>query len=160
MATIYHPPSSLDTLPAQSTSLFLAGSIEMGRAEDWQTQVCEAFQSLPELVIFNPRRPDWDSSWSQRADFAPFREQVEWELDALERATCVLMYLAPGTHSPISLLELGLFVRQRKLIVACPDGFWRQGNVEIVCARYGAQFVASLDEGIKQARLACEARLG
>ena len=160
MATIYHPPSSLEAVPAHATSLFLAGSIEMGRAVDWQAQVCEAFQALSELVIFNPRRPDWDSSWSQQADFAPFREQVTWELDALERATCVLMYLAPGTQSPISLLELGLFVRQGKLIVACPDGFWRQGNVEIVCARYGARFVTSLDEGIKQARLACEARLG
>jgi C-terminal processing protease CtpA/Prc len=29
----------------------------------------------------------------------------------------------------------GLFVKEGP----CPQGFWRKGNVEIVCARYGAQ---------------------
>ena len=28
-----------------------------------------------------------------------------------------------------------------KLIVCCPEGFWRKGNVEVVCARFGAPLV-------------------
>jgi hypothetical protein len=41
------------------------------------------------------------------------------------------MYLAPGTQSPVSLLELGLCARSGKLKVGCPEGFWRRGNVKV-----------------------------
>ena len=46
------------------------------------------------------------------------------------------MYFDPNTKSPISLLELGLFAKSGKLIVYCPEGFWRKGNVDVVCKRY------------------------
>src|SRR5262249_13162647 len=46
--------------------------------------------------------------------------------------------------SPITLLELGLFARSGKLVVCCPVGFWRRGNIEVVCARYGIPLVDSL----------------
>jgi hypothetical protein len=44
------------------------------------------------------------------------------------------MYFVPGTISPISLMELGLFAN--KCVVYCPEGFERKGNVDIVCQRY------------------------
>ena len=125
--------------------IFLAGSIEMGSAEDWQTKVTEALRGY-DVTILNPRRDDWDSSWKQTIEDPKFREQVEWELQALEEATEILMYFDPKTKSPISLLELGLFAKSGKLIVCCPDGFWRKGNVEIVCKRYGVMMVPSLDK--------------
>jgi len=73
---------------------------------------------------------------------------VEWELDALALANLVVMYLAPGTMSPISLLELGIYAANggNKLVVCCPEGFHRKGNVDIVCERYGIEQVDSLDE--------------
>jgi hypothetical protein len=79
-----------------------------------------------------------------------FREQVEWELDALEMAGMVVMYLAPGTISPVSLLELGFvagfgFYAVRKTVVCCPEGFHRKGNVDIFCGQYGIPQVSSLD---------------
>lgn len=46
------------------------------------------------------------------------------------------MYFSPNTKSPISLLELGLFARSGKVRVVCPEGFWRKGNVDIVCQYY------------------------
>jgi hypothetical protein len=46
------------------------------------------------------------------------------------------MWFAPETQAPITLLELGLHARGGRLVVGCPDGFWRKGNIEIVCARY------------------------
>ena len=55
------------------------------------------------------------------------------------------MYVAPATKSPVTLLELGLFARSGRLAVCCPDGYWRKGNVEIVCARYGVPMLESLD---------------
>ena len=126
-------------------SVFLAGSIEMGVAENWQNKV-ERLLSKTDVVIFNPRRDDWDSTWIQSIDNPQFLEQVVWELTAMEKANVIAMYFDPSTKSPISLLELGLFARSNKMIVCCPDGFWRKGNVDIVCAKYGVSQVETLDE--------------
>jgi len=71
---------------------------------------------------------------------------VEWELNALEKANIIAMYFEPGTKSPVSLLELGLFAHTGRMIVCCPDGFWRKGNVDVVCERYGVKQVESLND--------------
>lgn len=143
------PPDSL-RLNSPKRRVFLAGSIEMGRAVDWQAMVTQGLADL-EVLICNPRRAAWDASWPQSIDFAPFREQVEWELEGLERAHLILFYFAPDTKAPISLLELGLHARGRA-IVCCPDGYWRKGNVDIVCRRYGIPQVDTLDALITRAR--------
>lgn len=129
---------SIVTSPADFSNfggrkLFLAGSIEMGKAVDWQKEVAE-IASRDGWVVLNPRRVDWDPTWEQSIDNPKFFEQVMWELEGLEQASGILMYLAPGTVSPISLLELGLF--RRKMVVVCPPGFDRKGNVDIVCRHY------------------------
>lgn len=108
----------------------------MGAAPDWQPQVVAALSDLP-ITVLNPRRPDWDRTIPQSIKEPRFKEQVVWELDGLERADLVLLYLAPGTVSPISLLELGLFRYSKDLIVCCPPGFARKGNVEVVLDYYG-----------------------
>ena len=125
--------------------VFLAGSIEQGTAEPWQARVAEALAER-EGTLLNPRRPEWDASWRQSIDEPRFREQVEWELDALERADRILMYFDPATKAPITLLELGLFARSDKLRVACPEGYWRKGNVEVVAARYDIPLFADLED--------------
>ena len=135
----------LDKIPTIGYRIFLAGSIEMGVAVDWQQAVTEAFAGR-DVWILNPRRDDWDSSWEQSAHNTQFFTQVAWELKAMELADMILMYFAPGTKSPISLLELGLYARSGKLVVCCPEGFWRKGNVDIVCERYGFRQIDSLDK--------------
>ena len=147
----HRPPAPLPASFDRPT-LFLAGSIEQGSAEDWQARVVAALGSLG-LVFLNPRRPEWDATWEQRMHFAPFREQVEWELDALARADLILMHFAPSTKAPITLLELGLFANSGKLVVSCPDGYWRKGNVEIVCARAGVPLLGSLEEALVRVRM-------
>lgn len=149
MITVLKPPAKLPARREEliDRSVFLAGSIEMGTAEDWQSHLTSALaQHANDLVVLNPRRDEWDASWRQRIDSAPFREQVEWELEAQERASVIAMYFAPETKAPITLLELGLFARSDKLVVCCPDGYWRKGNVEVVCARYGVPLAADLDD--------------
>lgn len=131
--------------------VFLAGSIEMGEAEDWQETLIAALADC-DVDILNPRRDDWDSSWVQAIDNPHFFEQVNWELDALEAADIIALVLSPGTKSPISLLEYGLYVRSGKLIVCCPEGFWRKGNVDIVCRRYGVSQVGSMPELVEAIR--------
>lgn len=126
-------------------SVFLAGSIEMGKAEDWQEKMARFFESYNMLVL-NPRRDDWDSSWSQDIKNKKFREQVEWELEGMEQADAVAMYFSPKTKSPISLLEMGLWSRSDKLIVCCPEGYLRKGNVDVTCEKYDVPQVKSLEE--------------
>lgn len=124
------PRESLDPL------VFLAGSIEMGKAIDWQTEIINAHEGDP-VTFLNPRRSDWDSSWEQSIDNPQFKEQVTWELDGLERADFIFLYFDPNTMSPISLLELGLYHgKGRRMLVYCPKEFWRKGNVDIVCERH------------------------
>ena len=142
MPLVVKPPSPLHKAPG-TLAVFVAGSIEMGAAGPWQTELEAALADAP-VTIWNPRRDAWDSSWRQSIDEPLFREQVEWELEALERASLVAMYFAPETRSPISLLELGLFARSGKLVVCCPEGYWRRGNVQVVCRRYGVREVADL----------------
>jgi hypothetical protein len=125
-------------------SVFLAGSIEMGVAENWQDRVGKFFHDLG-YDVFNPRREEWDSSWEQNFENPQFYQQVTWELNALENADLIIMYFDPSTKSPISLLELGLFARSGKLRVVCPDGFWRKGNVEITCNYYKIPLYNNLD---------------
>jgi Nucleoside 2-deoxyribosyltransferase like len=150
MARVIKPPTPLD-FDGNEPSVFLAGSIEMGQAEQWQSALEQALADL-DVIVLNPRRDEWDASWVQSIDNPQFREQVEWELEAQERATLIAMYFAPATKAPVTLLELGLSARSGKLVVCCPEGFWRKGNVEVVCGRYGVPLVATLDELVAAVR--------
>ena len=150
MVTVLKPPAAL-RWSAGARTVFLAGSIEMGEAPPWQARVEEALHDL-DAVLLNPRRDDWDASWPQTSADARFRGQVEWELEAQERADVIAMFFAPETGAPITLLELGLFAGSGRLVVCCPEGFWRRGNVEIVCRRYGVPTVGTLDELIAAVR--------
>jgi Nucleoside 2-deoxyribosyltransferase like len=133
-------------LPEQKTKpwIFLGGSIEMGKAEDWQSYLSQRL-SRHEVLFLNPRRKDWDSSWEAVAENPLFHEQVSWELNGLEKADWVLMNFVPETMSPISLLELGLRAQSGKLWVCCPQGFWRKGNVDVVCQRYEIPLYADFE---------------
>ena len=144
---VFKPPTEL---PAriEHPIVFLAGSIEQGAADDWQADVGAACEDLG-VVFLNPRREAWDPSWEQRVDNPQFRQQVEWELDGLERAAMIIFYFAPNTKSPVTLLELGLHAASGKAIVCCPDGFWRKGNVDITCQRYDVPQVSSLPDLVR-----------
>lgn len=127
----------------------------MGVAEEWQNELIARY---PEDVLFlNPRRTDWNKDWDH--DSPQFDEQVMWENQMLDHADLIVMYFDPNTKSPISLLELGLYADSRKLIVCCPDGYWRQGNVRIICELYNIpyytdkqEWLAAIDKRIKPER--------
>jgi hypothetical protein len=119
-------------------SVFLAGSIDMGTAIDWQQQLIDALANAPGVVL-NPRRAHWVPSGPA------FDEQVEWELSAMEAAGLIAFYFAPSSQAPVTLLELGLAARTGKAVVCCPPGYWRKGNVDAVCRRHGIPMVPTLE---------------
>ena len=147
MPQIIKPPHSIPFL-GDKLSIFLAGSIEQGNAINWQElfENADYGEALDEkLVILNPRRDHWDATLQQSIN-PIFKGQVEWELTALDIADYIVMYFDPNTKSPISLLELGLYANSKKLLVYCPEGFWRKGNVDIVCERYGIEQFDNIDD--------------
>lgn len=145
---IIYAPS--DELPRHQATIFLAGTTTNVDAADWRETVSSSLSTLP-VTIYNPCRPDWDSTWREEADFAPFRQQVDWELTKQEEARVVVVYFHPATQAPVSLLELGISLRApHKVVVVCPEGYWKRGNVQIVCERYGVRMVENL-EGLRDA---------
>ena len=146
MKTVKAPKSYHRDYENPKVFVFLAGSIEMGSAENWQDRLCKELKG--NYLVLNPRRDDWDNSWEQSITNSQFREQVKWELEAMEQADIITMYFDPNTKSPITLLELGLWAGKnpKKLIVCCPNGYWRKGNVDILCAKYGVRQVNTIEE--------------
>lgn len=143
-ATLIKSPEAIP-LSDNRIKIFLGGSIDMGKAENWQAQV-ERQLSDKNVIVLNPRRDDWQNDWKAVSTDPDFRTQVAWELEALEQADIIIMYFLPGSQSPISLLELGLYARTDKLMVVCPEGYWRKGNVDIVCEKYEVEMYGSLEE--------------
>lgn len=146
MANVIKPPQQLTGITGKT--VFLAGTIDEGKSVDWQTLLSESIRDL-DITILNPRRVEWDASWVQSIEHSDFRGQVEWELAALELAEIVFLYFAPGSQSPISLLELGLHAKSGKVIIVCPAGYWKKGNVDIVAAKYRIPLFTDLESGIK-----------
>jgi hypothetical protein len=144
---IYKPPFNISFRDFNKKSIFLAGTIEMGASEDWQYELGIKLSS--EWNVFNPRRDGWDPTWEQKFENPQFSQQVRWELDALDKADVIVIYFLPETKSPISLLELGLYASSGKVHVICPDGFWRKGNVDIVCSIYDIPQYESINDFIE-----------
>lgn len=127
-------------------SIFLAGTTSKVDTSDWREVLITSLSDVP-VTLYNPYRADWDSSWHEDITFAPYREQVEWELDKHDKADIVVVYFHPATQAAVSLLEFGICARvPGKAIVVCPEGYWKRGNVQIVCKKYGIEMLNSLDE--------------
>jgi hypothetical protein len=134
-------------------TVFLAGAIDMGEAEDWQNTVCSKLADLVGLRILNPRRSAWDSSWKQEMLNPLFKEQVDWELNGLDVADLIVVVFTEHCKAPISFMELGLHVNDN-IIVCCHPNFYRKGNVDIVCERYDIPVYNTLDELVSAIRQA------
>jgi hypothetical protein len=140
---VIQSPTPVD-LDGKERSVFLAGTIDMGGSQDWQADLVAELASVSG-VLLNPRRSHWSADWPPDASFPIFREQVEWELDAMEAAGMIAFYFAPGSQAPVTLLELGLAARTGKAVVCCPPGYWRKGNVDVVCEHYGIKTVPGIE---------------
>lgn len=139
--SIFSPPDLWDSetpcvLGRGPFRVFLGGSIDMGNSTDWQQELINTINGVElrrPTSIYNPRRKEWPSS----DDHREIDRQIEWELSHLEKADLIVMNILANSKSPISLMELGLFAREGRLMVFCPKSFYRFDNVRNVCKRYG-----------------------
>ncbi len=146
----------------EDIKFFLAGSIEMGKAEEWQKEFIDTlkvierkfagnhtiYENFKKLSVYNPRREEWNPDWEQTMDNPHLSQQINWELDGLERADYILFYFAPGTLSPVTLYELGMYGARPKVYVVCSKDYLRAGNVEIACYRRNIPMFRTIEEAL------------
>lgn len=139
---IFTPPNESDNTIScalskspKAVKIFLGGTIDNGDSIDWQSELIKTIEGV-ELArpthIYNPRRAEWPSADNHHE----IDKQIDWELYHLERSNLIVMNILADSKSPISLMEIGLFAKEGKLMVFCPKTFYRYDNVRKVCERY------------------------
>ena len=108
-------------------SVFLAGAIDMGQAEDWQAKVARSLDDLDITIL-------------------------KWEIKAQEDADLVLFVFTKDSKAPITFFEMGAFATTKDSVVCVEEGFYRQGNVDIYCEHWGIPVYHNLDEMITDLR--------
>lgn len=141
----FKPPMNIAKRDPNTKFCFLAGSIEMGKAEDWQEDM-ETFFLQHHWGTFNPRREDFDAKQKQSYQNPYMYQQINWEYNALEKSDLILVYIQPDTLSPITLMEIGKYSIPGKMFIVSPPGFWRTANLECYCDRYNISLFDDMDD--------------
>ena len=118
------PPSLF--VPRSGLKIFLAGSIGNGDAPDWQNDISSYIEknwTEEDITIYNPRRP---------GEFLPEMESehAAWTMSMISLADFILLYLTGDSGSPISTLELGMFIGDPRLFLSINDDYIRKEVVE------------------------------
>jgi hypothetical protein len=145
---LFTAPDRIPTISNDPT-VFLAGSIDDGAAVDWQSHVIDRLKK-EKVTLYNPRRANWVKNPTK----FELNEQIYWELNALDAADGILFYFAPGSISPVTMLELGLYINRPGTVICCPEEFWRSTNIQVTCRKHGKQVFTDLDLAIAEVHTA------
>lgn len=132
--------TSKDNLPIKGDDkpyLFLAGSMDYTKLSPWRQELMSDF--FEAYNFLDPTNRQHDSLTN-----AQMKSHITWELEALEFADVIVLNLLPEAKSPISLVELGLYAKSRKLIVICPENFYQKRYVQTLCEYYKVPLYISL----------------
>lgn len=144
---ILKPPTPIKVDQLRNKIVFVGGSIEQGKATDWQPRAEEKFS--PHALVLNPRRDNWDPNLKQDISEPVFKGQVIWEMTGIDISTVAFFYFEPGTMSPITLGEFYYCLgADLDCVPVCPPGFWRRGNIQVMCERYDVKLFDDLDVGL------------
>jgi hypothetical protein len=148
MATVVKAPGKYTK---DKFTIFLGGVIDMDKAPRWNKDVVEALKEF-DVLLLDPRRDNWDSTWEQTKEHPEFSGQVKWEWKGQEDADLCLYVFAPDAVSapdceaPITLLEYGSFATTKDCLICCPEGYYRKGNVDIVAEINGTPVYEDLQD--------------
>ena len=139
---VYQAPDKVDwasALNPSKKSIFLAGGIS--GCQDWQSDMIEELKKIDDdglvnlggLIIFNPRRDDFDLT-----DESATIEQIRWEHKCLEKCDiCSFFFPASDSVQPITLYELGKHMGKHHSVVGIQEGYLRTEDVKIQLALDG-----------------------
>jgi hypothetical protein len=147
MGTIFKSPAPLQ--PQCNRTIFLAGGIS--NCADWQEGVAVRIAAeVPDCVIYNPRRDDFDMSAYEEVS----RQQIIWEFHALRMSTVNLFWFPAETLCPITLFEYGSAIeRLHAGAVMCgthPDYQRRFDLIEQTRLRNGMPIFDDLDHLVSE----------
>jgi len=133
--------TSKNTLPINKDnlrSIFLAGSMDHRQEHSWRDEIIGEFGSHH---IFDPTHAQHDDLSN-----AELKHHIMWELEAMQQSDFILLNFLKDSKSPISLVELGLYAQSGKLIVVCPQEFYKHNYVHILCEKYSTPIFNTLKE--------------
>lgn len=153
MGTIRAPTPLPPHFPG--ATIFLAGTMGPWRSTFIDAAAAKSATSFP-VTILDPTRTDWDATWREDESDPRWVTQVEWELEAMDRADILAVYLSGESGRPeagiIGMLELGLGVGGKgkdRVVVCCVDGFGKEGNVRMVGRKYGIEVRGDVDSFVE-----------
>jgi len=138
---IYTSSTKLQKKEKGFNYIFLAGSIDLHQEGNWRKEVTDKIGSR--VHFFDPTCLDHD-----KLNNAQMEAHIKWELDALEMADQIILNFLPDAESPISLVELGLYVTSNKLIVVCPKYFYKSRYVRVLCKKYNTPLLSNLNQAV------------
>ena len=121
--------------------IFLAGSIDNKLSGNWRKQFIDKLDSKDSF--FDPTHDKHDNL-NEKEMIA----HIEWELEALSMSDKIILNFLPNALSPISLVELGLYVASKKLLVICPKEFYKSRYVYTLCKKHNTPIFLNLEEAI------------
>ncbi|WP_405414549.1 nucleoside 2-deoxyribosyltransferase domain-containing protein [Maribacter sp. Asnod1-A12] len=133
--------TSNDILPINKRnqrSIFLAGSMDHKQEVSWRDEISAEFGTYS---IFDPTNNNHD-----HLNVKEMKRHINWELNALQLSDMILLNFLPNALSPISLIELGLYVNSEKLIVICPKEFYKSNYVHTLCDKYNTPIFNNITE--------------
>lgn len=121
--------------------VFLAGVLG-----DWREEVVRDLQDL-DVVIFDPVRKDWDSTWVESVDDVRFVEQTLWEFWRQAEAGLVLFYFGSAeADGVVTMMEFGLWAGTGRAVVLESPDFRKWGYIRVICGELGVKIVRSVKE--------------
>jgi hypothetical protein len=154
-------PPSYRFADVDNISVFLAGAIDMGSAVDWQSQVIDEaadYFDNTNITFYNPRRPG-KFTGEQTIDNPKFAEQVNWELERIDRCDIFFLHLPADSKAPISLMELGYYLGRihenparfsgQRCVISVEEGYYRRGNIEVILNREGMTLYPDLTDALR-----------
>ncbi len=129
----------LSTIKLEKPSIFLAGSMAIGDRMNWRTRAINTFEKRYHL---------FDPTNVHHADLndSEMSKHIKWEWEALKHSDAILFNFNAESKSPISLLELGMYIRSEKIVVVCPKEFYQSHYIETLCSEEQVPLFQSIEE--------------
>lgn len=129
----------ISQIPRDKEYIFLAGSMVTEPEVNWRQTVVNNLQESYHFL--DPTNPNHNSLGD-----VEMREHIKWEFNGLRIADYIILNFLPDSLSPISMVELGMYIATRKLIVVCPKEFYKWRYIDTLCKEYNTPIFNQLED--------------